>query len=442
MIYHVIAPKVKFHSFFLLACLFLMVLSFGDVIAQDHDYGYPITNPLAATVVGTPIAYQGDLGQPVAFEKHEFKVFSDRKTPNYFWYNDKITYGLMRQETKAPLVFVIAGTGGNYSGPKISAISRILFNQGFHVVSLPSPTFMSFIIAASRTAVPGLLDDDSHDLYNVMKLVWQIDLKDQIEVSDFFVTGYSLGGAQAAYVAYIDEEQKFFDFKKVLVMNSPVSLLNSVSILDGYVDNFAPDGKLGVHFSDFWKDTWSMLSERYSQSQSGNIQLGPDFLFELYKDRDLDDKSLERLIATVFRISAASLVFTSDVMSQSGFIVPKGKELKITENVTSYSVISHRTSFNEYAEQLMLPYYQSQDESITFDDLVMRASLYPIEDYLRESDKIGLMHNEDDIIMAPGEMDWFRDVFGDRAKIYPYGGHLGNVVYKDNIEYMIAFFKK
>jgi hypothetical protein len=225
-------------------------------------------------------------------------------------------------------------------------------------------------------------------------------------------------------------------------MNSPVSLLNSVSILDGYVDNFAPDGKLGVHFSDFWKDTWSMLSERYSQSQSGNIQLGPDFLFELYKDRDLDDKSLERLIATVFRISAASLVFTSDVMSQSGFIVPKGKELKITENVTSYSVISHRTSFNEYAEQLMLPYYQSQDESITFDDLVMRASLYPIEDYLRESDKIGLMHNEDDIIMAPGEMDWFRDVFGDRAKIYPYGGHLGNVVYKDNIEYMIAFFKK
>ena len=183
------------------------------------------------------------------------------------------------------------------------------------------------------------------------------------------------------------------------------------------------------------------MSERYAKSPSGNIQLGPDFLFELYKDRDLDDATLEALIATVCRISAASLVFTSDVMSQSGYIVPKGKELRITDNVTSYSVISHRTSFNEYAKELMLPYFQSKDASITFEDLVARASLYPIEDYLRQSEKIGLMHNEDDIIMAPGEMDWFRDVFGDRAMIYPYGGHLGNVVYKDNIEYMIAFFK-
>jgi hypothetical protein len=433
---HIPDLKILIHSIVMLA-----FLCGTSAFSDDHDYEYPILDALAATVVGTPEKYQADLGEPVFFEKHKFKVFDDRKTPDYFWYNDKITYGVMRQDKKAPLIFIIAGTGGNYSGPKNLAIARALYNEGFHVVSLPSPTYMSFIIAASKTTVPGLLDDDSHDLYNVMKLAWQIDLQNEIEVSDFYITGYSLGGAQAAYISYIDDKQEFFNFKKVLVMNSPVSLLNSVKILDGYVDESFTRDQLGKHFNQFWQETWGLLSKRYSESPTNKIQLGPDFLFELYKDHDINDEKFQALIGTAFRISAASLIFTSDVMSQSGYIVPKGETLRITDDVSSYSAISHRTSFTEYAKELMLPYYQAQDPGITFDDLVERASLYPIEDYLRNSEKVGLIHNQDDIIMAPGEIDWFRGVFGDRAQIYPTGGHLGNVVYKDNIEYLIAFFK-
>ena len=90
----------------------------------------------------------------------------------------------------------------------------------------------------------------------------------------------------------------------------------------------------------------------------------------------------------------------------------------------------------------MLPFFQQRDASMTFEKLVDRASLYPIEDYLRNSKKIGLMHNADDIIMAPGEIDWLVDVFGERSMIYPHGGHLGNVGYKDNVEYMLEFFKE
>ena len=433
-----IAPRLFFQA---TAIIVLLWFVSGNTFSDELAYNYPILDGLAATVVGTPEEYQADLGEPVVFEKHKFKVFEDRITPDYFWYNDKITYGVMRQDKKAPLIFIIAGTGGNYAGPKNTAIARALYNEGFHVVSLPSPTYMSFIIAASKTTVPGLLDDDSHDLYNVMKLAWLIDLQNEIEVSDFYVTGYSLGGAQAAYLSYIDDEQEFFNFKKVLVMNSPVSLLNSVKILDGYVDESFSKDQLGKHFNEFWNETWGLLSKRYSESASDKIQLGPDFLFELYKSHDLDDEKFQALVGTAFRISAASLIFTSDVMSQSGYIVPKGESLRITDDVSDYSTISHRTSFTEYAKELMLPYFQAQDPSITFDDLAERASLYPIEDYLRNSKKIGLIHNQDDIIMAPGEIDWFIDVFGDRARIYPTGGHLGNVAYKDNIEYMIAFFK-
>ena len=403
------------------------------------DYSYPIKNPYAATVVGTPDAYRAELGKFRGYKVLHLKVFKDRATPRYFWYNDKISFGLLQQKQKAPLVFLIAGTGGNYKGPYMITLSRAFYDAGFHVVTLPSPTHMSFIIGASNSSVPGLLDDDSHDLYNVMKLAWANQLKRRIQVSDFYVAGYSLGGAQTAYVAYIDDQQKFFNFKKALVMNTPVSLINSVSKLDELADQSFPPDQAGRKFNQFWQEIWDLLAARFAQSQDGALQLGPDFLFELYKDRDLDEGNSKALIATAFRIAAASMMVTSDVMSQSGFIVPKGTTAKITADVTDYFVVSHRTGFNQYARELMLPFFQRRDANITFEQLVERASLYPLEDYLRNSDKIGLIHNADDIIMAPGEIEWLQDVFGERAKVYPNGGHLGNLAHKDVIRHVLEF---
>ena len=416
----------------------LAFMLFGSVGSADSGYAYPIEDPVAATIIGTPKEYRAELGKPGKVKQFKLKVYKDRVTPKYFWYNDKITYGLLRQKQKAPLIFVIAGTGGNYTGSKMTTLSSAFYNAGFHVVMLPSPTYMSFIIAASNSSVPGLLDEDSHDLYNVMKLAWSTQLKSRIEVSEFYVTGYSLGGAQAAYLAHIDEQQKFFNFKKALVINTPVSLFSSVNILDDYLDN---NFKTGKEFEVFWRKIWSALTKRFDESKAGQLELTPDFLFEAYRDQEPNEQDLEGLIGTAFRISAASLMVTADVMSQSGYIVPKGTTAKVSADVTDYFVVSHRTGFMEYAQGLMLPFYQGRDSSVTFEKLVQRASLYPIEDYLRNSKKIGLMHNADDIILAPGEMDWLKDVFGDRAKVYPRGGHLGNVAYKDNVNHMVEFLK-
>ena len=50
------------------------------------------------------------------------------------------------------------------------------------------------------------------------------------------------------------------------------------------------------------------------------------------------------------------------------------------------------------------------------------------------------MANENDFILTAAELDYLRLIFGARAKIYPRGGHLGNLEYLDNMAYMIAFF--
>jgi hypothetical protein len=134
------------------------------------------------------------------------------------------------------------------------------------------------------------------------------------------------------------------------------------------------------------------------------------------------------------------MVTTGDVLTQSGYIVPVGTTAKITADVDPYFILSARTPFAQYFSDLVVPFYQRSDPSITEEDLKYRASLYSFEDYLRNTDKVGLSHNADDVIMDTSEIEWLEDVFGDRATIWPRGGHCGNMAYRANVEHMLAFF--
>jgi hypothetical protein len=115
--------------------------------------------------------------------------------------------------------------------------------------------------------------------------------------------------------------------------------------------------------------------------------------------------------------------------------------LTSTDSLTDFSKVASRMSFVDYFNEIYAPYWMAREPGVTKDELKVRASLEPIRQYLSRADKIGVMHNEDDIILAPGEIDFFRDVFRERAKIYPTGGHCGNMEYPDNVAYMVRFFK-
>jgi hypothetical protein len=110
--------------------------------------------------------------------------------------------------------------------------------------------------------------------------------------------------------------------------------------------------------------------------------------------------------------------------------------------LTDYCKVASRgNGFREYAENLLYPFFKRQEPNLTFHELIARSSLRSIENYLRNSDKIGLVTNIDDIILTNGDIDYFKQVFGSRAKIYPRGGHCGNMAYRDNVRYMVNFFK-
>ena len=146
-----------------------------------------------STVFELPPAFQAVL--PETVPEYVFKLIPhpERIIPEVFWYSDGLTCSLIAQNHRAPLVFVIAGTGARYNSPKMQILQKQLYQAGFHVLSISSPTSVDFIIHASSSSVPGHLAADANDLYQVMQLAWQ-RTKNRLEVSDFLLTGYSLGG--------------------------------------------------------------------------------------------------------------------------------------------------------------------------------------------------------------------------------------------------------
>ncbi|KAF0220275.1 MAG: hypothetical protein FD174_1355 [Geobacteraceae bacterium] len=397
--------------------------------AEDAVYRYPIDDSYAATILGTPQKLRPDTPGEVPIKTMVLET--DREKPEIFFYDLGLRYTVAFQDRKAPLVFLIAGTGGSSKSAKIVALITNLYHAGFHVIALPSPTFSNFIINASTTHVPGNLSDDADDLYRVMEQIWG-QSKGSIEVTDFSLAGYSLGGTEAAFIARLDEERKVFDFRRVLMLNPAVSLYNSVSRIEGLLDRI-PGGPRRI--GAFYNRVMAKSTEFYRKGDF--VAIDDDFLFAAYQAQILNRDEAGGMIAVSFRISSAGMIFASDVMTHGGYVVPKNRELKNSDSLDDYFWTCLHLSFLDYFNEYFVPYFQSRHPGLTKEELLEALSIRSIESYLASSAKIGVITNEDDFILAPGELDYLRRVFGPRLKVYPRGGHLGNLDFRDNMAFLI-----
>ena len=107
----------------------------------------------------------------------------------------------------------------------------MLYGAGYHVLTMPSPTFPGFIVSASSTGVAG-------DLCRMVTICTQrcsviiSHLPRKVRITDIDILGYSLGGANAAIVKSIDAAEHKLNIHRALMINPPVSLFATVGRLD------------------------------------------------------------------------------------------------------------------------------------------------------------------------------------------------------------------
>ena len=410
--------------------------------AVDVDpatYGYPITNPFEATIATTPpqmrplLPDEDDINQ----SDYTLNLRPEREhiLPANFWAVKKLTYRMAKQDHPAPLMFLIAGTGAAYDSSLNEYLKKLFYQEGYHVVQLSSPTSYDFMSSASRLATPGISQYDAEDLYHVMQAVRAQQAK--LPVTDYYLAGYSLGALDAAFVSHLDETRKSFNFKKVLMLNPPVNLFTSISNLDKLVQTEVK----GINNSTTFYELVLGKLTRYCQDK-GRVDLNAALVYDLQNSKErLTNEQMAMLIGTVFRFSSADIVFTSDLINRRGLITPPNYPITEGTSLTPFLKRSLQCDFDCYLTEQVIPMWRAKTDGGSLLQLIDQVSLYALQDYLKNSPKIAVMHNADDIILGPGDLGFLRKTFGNRLTVYPYGGHCGNINYRVNADDMLEFFR-
>ncbi|KIH84436.1 serine/threonine protein kinase [Pseudomonas batumici] len=418
-----------------------LILS-ASALAVDVDaasYGYPLTNPFEATIATTPPNLRPTLPDDDSIRQADYslKLRPERDfiLPDNFWAVKKLTYRLARQDHPAPLIFLISGTGARYDSSINEYLKKLYYQAGYHVVQLSSPTSFDFMSAASRFATPGVSKEDAEDLYRVMQAVRA--QQPNLPITDFYLSGYSLGALDAAFVSKLDETRRSFNFKKVLLLNPPVNLYTSVTNLDKLVQT---EVKGVTNTTTFYELVLGKLT-RYFQKK-GYIDLNDALLYDFQQSRQhLSNEQMAMLIGTTFRFSAADIAFTSDLINRRGLITPP--KYPITEGTSLTPMLKRalQCDFDCYLTEQVIPMWRARTDGGSILQLIDQVSLYALKDYLHDSRKIAVMHNADDVILGPGDLGFLRRTFGDRLTVYPHGGHCGNLNYRVNADAMLEFFR-
>ena len=88
-------------------------------------------------------------------------------------------------------------------------------------------------------------------------------------------------------------------------------------------------------------------------------------------------------------------------------------------------------------------YNEAIERELGIDNLICTIEAPTIESFneICANDKIGLLHNADDIILGPGDLEFLERIFGARAVILPNGGHLGNIEHRYVVAVISKFFR-
>ncbi|EUB25069.1 serine/threonine protein kinase [Fusobacterium sp. CM22] len=401
------------------------------------SYNFPIEDPYSATIIGSATMMTPGVSENIPLKVYEIQIKDKKEIPDVFWYASKFKFSFSKQKNKkAPLIFVLAGTGSDYSAIRVKFMQRIFHDAGYHTIAISSQMSQQFMISASTNAIPGMLIRDNEDIYKAMKLAYN-KIKDQVDVTDFYIMGYSLGGTNAAVLSYIDEKEKAFNFKRVFMVNPPVELYDSAVKLDKYLDDYTGGKSAGIE---------RLLNTTLARVKGGltseYANIGADTIYEIVKGDILSDTEKKAYIGLAFRLTSTDLNFISDFITKSHIYTKNPEKVDKFTNMKEYFKAVNFATFEDYVNKIGFPYYKKYNKDFTIEDLKREASLRVIEDYLRTSPKIAAVTNADELILNEKDIDYLKDVFKDRLIIYPKGGHCGNMFYKENVDVMVKFINE
>ncbi|HEY6619090.1 MAG TPA: hypothetical protein VIY68_06080 [Steroidobacteraceae bacterium] len=377
---------------------------------------------LRATVFGTPPQDMATLPAKVPLSEINAELPWRLPVPRILWFDAKLRVWFSAQDKPAPLAIVISGTGSDGNTKTISVLRAALYGAGYHVLTMPSPTFAGFIVSASSTGVAGDLMRDGKDLYAAMQEIIA-HLPRKVRITDIDVVGYSLGGANAAIVKSIDATEHKLKIHRVVMINPPVSLFSSVGRLDRLFAATIGPGELGVEL--LYRRLYAQIANLYRASD--RLELDENFLLGAAAATLKTDADFSAAIALTFRLQLVDMFFIGDLYAKTGVITDPAHPPKVGDSLENIQRDLRAKPFADYFARVFAPYYLKRRPEATSASLIASNRLDIITDALRDDGDYYAQTTRNDLILNKRELAWLQATLGPRIIVYDHGGHLGEI---------------
>lgn len=415
--------------------LMFSVIGFSETdisqIASDYPYK---DSAIMATVLGTPANQHYPFKNAKGPKVRKFKT--TKKIPEILRQWSDYDYGVWTQNKKAPLIILISGTGSLYSSGLSLYIANVFYDRGYNVITFSSPTTMPYIVSQSKNRYAGYIKDETEQLYSLIQKAVLQEKNNGMKIDKIYTGGYSLGGFQSILIHEMDDRNnRKIGIEKSLLLNSPVSILNSTRKLDNFlVKNGIYDARslekyLDTIFSKLMYDKSIRIKDiEFSDLKTSLGKLG------------LGEKDFEVLIGLMFRFYSANMTFAGEVFSGENAVgrLSHKKSYKRFDSVTEEFKEGLSVSFDEYSTEILYPYLKkNKNPDLSLDDFVNEFDLRHVQSFIDKNNKnIVFITSTDDILLEDEDLDYIKKTFSNRVLI-PFGGHTGVLWHKDVSKLMV-----
>jgi hypothetical protein len=152
----------------------------------------------------------------------------------------------------------------------------------------------------------------------------------------------------------------------------------------------------------------------------------PEYFVGWNKRFSLSNEQMQYLIGSVLQSPVGDVIYVHELVRPERVLKTPISYANRTERFYE----AHSYGIRDYVRLFLIPRLGQRGPANGAWKIGL--SLRDVESTLVENKNMFVMHNLDDFLVSIEDLDYLEGLFGDRAKIYPYGGHMGNIWYWQN----------
>lgn len=315
------------------------------------------------------------------------------------------------QPESAPIVYIAPGIGSHRLSLTTLALAENLFLNGFSVVATTNVFHPEFMEHASTAALPAYPPVDCRDLLVELTAIdGLLEKKHPGLLGKRALLGFSMGGFDALHIAAREKQEKegLLRFDRYVAINTPVQMDYAVTCIDRF-----------SHAADAW-------SPKERQFRANNAVLKAAKLLDMpdsgVAGLPFDGIESKFLIGLTFRMTLRDTIYSSQARHNLGVLstpISPWKREPLYQEIVGYS-------YRDYFLKFAIPYYHEQ--GIGMRDFNRENNLMSYGNSLRTQKKTRVIINRNDFLLTASDIAWMQSTFtSSRLKIFPEGGHLGNL---------------